>query len=151
MAVREWHQSHLRIIEAEKLVIEAMRIAGCKKTAQAAAAAEAAIQALEALDGANDSEFDEPGSEDETEVENSEEDVRQFFENYDVRDNSAPSLGNNTFGVTKINGGQSYTVIHWPDHSWQCTCADFRFRRRACKHIRCMKKGLGEVLGCTMA
>jgi hypothetical protein len=149
LAVTEWQQNQIHIAEAERLVDEAVRFAERERTEEAVAAARAAFEALEALDKINkSSEGEESTNEEEATAANADEEVYRFFGNYNVELNSSPSLGHDSFSVIKINEGQIYTVIHWPDHSWQCTCADFRFRRRSCKHIRGIRKGVGDALQC---
>jgi hypothetical protein len=150
LAVKQWQNLQTRIAEAEKLVDDAVQIADRDKTEEAVAAARAAFEALKALDQINSSSDDEePTTKGEDTASGVDEEVYQFFGKYDVRLNSAPSCRNDTFSVAHFNKGQVYTTIHWPDHSWQCTCADFRFRNRECKHIRGIKKGVGDALGCS--
>jgi hypothetical protein len=148
LAVTQWQDLQVRIAEAERLVDKTVQIADRDRTEEAVAAARAAFEALKALDQSNPSSDEEGPTVAEEAAGSADEEAYEFFGNYDVRLNSAPSLGNDTFGVRHFNKGQRYTVIHWPDHSWQCTCADFRFRKRDCKHIRGIKKGVGDALGC---
>lgn len=39
-----------------------------------------------------------------------------------------------------------YTVVHLPDGSWKCSCADYAFRRLDCKHIIRQKELLKNKL-----
>ena len=38
----------------------------------------------------------------------------------------------------KVTGsiGNTYHVMRIESVAWECTCPDYRFRRRTCKHIR---------------
>ena len=40
------------------------------------------------------------------------------------------------FEVSSSNGSKKYDVMHDVDHHWICTCPDYYYRKKFCKHMR---------------
>ena len=45
------------------------------------------------------------------------------------------------FEVSSSDGSKKYDVMYDKDNHWLCTCPDYHFRKRFCKHMRaCAEK-----------
>ena len=40
------------------------------------------------------------------------------------------------FLITSTTNTETYYVMRIKSTTWECTCPDFRFRRKECKHIK---------------
>lgn len=40
------------------------------------------------------------------------------------------------FEVVSSDGSKKYDVMYDKDHHWLCTCPDYFFRKRYCKHMK---------------
>ena len=49
------------------------------------------------------------------------------------------------FEVLSSNGRDWYDVMYDVDHHWLCTCPDYYYRKRFCKHM----KACADVMGIT--
>ena len=49
------------------------------------------------------------------------------------------------FEVTSSDGERRYGVMYDVDHHWLCTCPDYYYRKRFCKHM----KAVAETEGIT--
>lgn len=45
--------------------------------------------------------------------------------------------------VRSSDGEKLYDVMHDVDHHWLCTCPDYYYRKRYCKHMKLVAEAVG--------
>ena len=47
------------------------------------------------------------------------------------------------FEVTSSDGSKEYDVMYDVDHHWLCTCPDYYYRKKFCKHMKACAEASG--------